>query len=187
MPSGSAPPQITQQPSNRTVPVGGTATFTVSATGATPLTHQWQKNGGDIPGATLASYTTPPAAMADNNTTYRCRVTNSAGTATSNWLSTTSFVDVSPNTATITLATSPAGLRVTLDGQPVTTPISVTSLVGIVRTLGVVSPQTSGASTYYFGSWSDGEQRHTRLRHRAPTEPTRRPMPRLLRLQESSE
>jgi glucose/arabinose dehydrogenase len=79
----SVSPQITQQPANRAVPPGGTATFTVSATGALPLSYHWQKNGVDIPGATLASYTTPPATMADHNSTYRCRVTNSAGTATS--------------------------------------------------------------------------------------------------------
>ena len=44
----------------------------------------------------------------------------------------------------------------TLDGQPVTTPLSVTSVVGVIRALGVVSPQTSGGTTYQFVSWSDG-------------------------------
>src|SRR6185436_9578800 len=72
-------PQITQQPAHRSVPVGGIATFTVSATGTPPLSYQWQKNGVDIPGATSASYATLPVAMVDNNSTYRCRVTNSAG------------------------------------------------------------------------------------------------------------
>ena len=77
-------------------------------------------------------------------------------------LTTTSFRDIAPNTAVITLATSPPGLRVTLDGQPVITPISVTSVVGIVRALGVVSPQTSGTTTYNFVSWSDlGAATHT--------------------------
>ena len=71
-------------------------------------------------------------------------------------LSSTAFVDVLPNTATISLVTIPAGLQVTLDGQPVTTPTSVLSVVGVVRSLGVVSPQTAGAFAYYFESWSDG-------------------------------
>jgi glucose/arabinose dehydrogenase len=79
----SSAPQITQQPVNRVVPVGSTATFTVGATGAA-LSYQWQKNGVDIPGATAASYTTLPFTLADDNSTYRCRVMNSAGTATSN-------------------------------------------------------------------------------------------------------
>jgi hypothetical protein len=56
----------------------------------------------------------------------------------------------------ITLSTVPAGLRVTLDGQPVTAPVTVTSVVGIVRTIGVVTPQTFDGATYSFGSWSDG-------------------------------
>ena len=56
----------------------------------------------------------------------------------------------------ITLSTVPPGLSVTLDGQPVIAPVTVTSVVGIVRTLGVVTPQTSGAVTYSFESWSDG-------------------------------
>ncbi|HVH26772.1 MAG TPA: PQQ-dependent sugar dehydrogenase [Vicinamibacterales bacterium] len=257
MPSAGSAPTITLQPTNSTVPVGGTATFTVGASGTTPLSYQWEKNGVDIAGATSASYTTPPAALADHNGTYRCRVSNSAGAVTSNsatltvlnnlaptvtiltpasgsrysagttlsfsgsgtdpedgalapgalrwridfhhdththpampdttgvasgtfaipssgetsanvWyrvyltatdssgLSTTAFVDVRPNTATLTLTTMPAGLQVTLDGQPVATPLSVTSVVGIVRTLGVVSPQSSGPTTYQFVSWSDG-------------------------------
>jgi len=80
-PSG---PQITQHPTNRAVPIGGTATFTVSAIGTQPLAYQWQKDSADIPGATSASYTTPPFVLADNNSTYRCRVTNSLSTATSN-------------------------------------------------------------------------------------------------------
>jgi hypothetical protein len=44
----------------------------------------------------------------------------------------------------------------TLDGQPVTGPSSTQGVVGITRTLGVVSPQTVGGVTYEFVSWSDG-------------------------------
>src|SRR5688572_14407670 len=64
--------------------------------------------------------------------------------------------DISPRTSTITLQSNPAGLQVTLDGQPVTTPTSVGSVVGITRTLGVVSPQTLGGTNYVWSSWSDG-------------------------------
>ena len=58
--------------------------------------------------------------------------------------------------STLTLATSPPGLQLTLDGQPVTTPVAVGSVVGMRRTLGVVSPQSSGGDVYAFQSWSDG-------------------------------
>jgi glucose/arabinose dehydrogenase len=64
--------------------------------------------------------------------------------------------DVQPRTVTLSLATVPAGLQVTLDGQPRTTPLSVTGVVGMQRELGVVSPQTVGSTTYTFTAWSDG-------------------------------
>ncbi len=50
---------ITQQPLSQTVPIGEAATFTVTATGTSPLSYQWSMNGVDIPGATGASFTTP--------------------------------------------------------------------------------------------------------------------------------
>ncbi len=64
--------------------------------------------------------------------------------------------DVRPRTSTLTLATNPAGLSVTLDGQPLATPQSVTSVVGVRRSLGVVTPQVVSGQTYQFASWSDG-------------------------------
>src|SRR4029450_8527237 len=50
----------------------------------------------------------------------------------------------------------PAGLQLTLDGQPVTSPFSVLGVVGIQRTLGAISPQTQGGTTYQFSSGADG-------------------------------
>src|SRR5262245_19829001 len=61
-----------------------------------------------------------------------------------------------PRTVTLTLATKPLGLQVTLDAQPLATPASLTGVVGIQRTLGVVSPQTVNGVAYTFKSWSDG-------------------------------
>jgi len=80
-PSG---PVITIHPISQTVTVGQTATFSVSATGTAPLSYQWQKNGVSISGATSASYTTPPTTLSDNGATFRCIVSNSLGSATSN-------------------------------------------------------------------------------------------------------
>ena len=75
---GSAsPPEITQQPMSQTVNVGQTATFTVSATGAMPLTYQWQKNGANISGATSATYTTPATTSADNGAMFGVTVMHS--------------------------------------------------------------------------------------------------------------
>jgi hypothetical protein len=80
----TVPPVISTQPEDRIVTVGQTATFSVVAEGTEPLSYQWQKNGGDIPGATSASYTTPATTLTDDGATFRCVVTNSAGSATSN-------------------------------------------------------------------------------------------------------
>jgi glucose/arabinose dehydrogenase len=65
------------------------------------------------------------------------------------------FRDLVPRTSTITLASSPTGLQLLLDGTPLTAPSAVPNVVGMLRTLGVVSPQTLGGATYTFGSWSD--------------------------------
>jgi beta-glucanase (GH16 family) len=82
--SSTTPPSITTQPSNQTVTVRQTATFSIAATGTTPFSYQWQKNGGNITGATSTSYTTPVTTMSDNGSTFRCVVRNSVGNATSN-------------------------------------------------------------------------------------------------------
>jgi hypothetical protein len=50
----AATPVITSQPASRTVFVGGTASFSVSATGS-GLSYQWVRNGAAIAGATGAS------------------------------------------------------------------------------------------------------------------------------------
>ncbi len=255
--TSSAAPNITQHPISISVSVGQPATFSVAASGATPHSYQWRRDGVDIPGANFASYTIPSTTLADSGARFRCTVSNSLGTATSNeatltvtvnqppvatistpaegtlysggqtisysgtatdpetgslpasaftwevnfhhdahthpavpptsgsksgsftvpqtgetsanvWyrihltvtdpagLTHTVYRDILPRTSVITLQTNPANLQVTLDGQPVTTPVSVTSVVGVNRTLGVVSPQTVGSETYQFVSWSDG-------------------------------
>jgi hypothetical protein len=82
-PAAAVAPAITTQPANKTVTAGQTATFAVTASGTAPMTYQWQKNNGNISGATSASYTTPATASGDNGSTYRVVVGNSAGSATS--------------------------------------------------------------------------------------------------------
>jgi len=82
--TSSGPPVITQQPSNQTVTVGQTATFSVAATGTLPLTYQWQKGTTAIAGATSASYTTPATTSADNGSQFKVVVSNVLGNAPSN-------------------------------------------------------------------------------------------------------
>ncbi len=66
--------------------------------------------------------------------------------------------DVNPRKVSLTLATNPPGLQLLLDAQPLPTPtpLTFTSVVGIVRRLGAPLTQSSGGTTYEFVSWSDG-------------------------------
>jgi len=68
----------------------------------------------------------------------------------------TTFRDVKPYLSTLSFATNPPGLQITLEGQPQTAPFSVISVEGMIRTLDAPSPQTLNGVTYSFGSWSDG-------------------------------
>jgi glucose/arabinose dehydrogenase len=103
-------------------------------------------------GATGGSFTVSTIGHTDANIWYRIHLT----VKDSGGLTHTTFRDVAPRLSTLTLATNPAGLQVTLDGQPRTGPSAIVGVVGITRTLGVVSPQTVGGVTYEFVSWSDG-------------------------------
>ncbi|MGB9334334.1 MAG: immunoglobulin domain-containing protein [Candidatus Acidiferrales bacterium] len=105
-------PGITTQPANQTVNVGQTATFSVVASGTSPLTYQWKKNGSAIGGATAASYTTPATTSTDNGATFQVVVSNPAGSTPSN--SATLTVQVGPN-----ITTQPANQTVNV-GQTAT-------------------------------------------------------------------
>ncbi len=78
-PPAGGGPTLTQEPADRTVRVGGQATFSVTATGTGRLHYQWQRDGVDIPGATSRRYTTPPATLADNGATFQCVVRDGTG------------------------------------------------------------------------------------------------------------
>jgi hypothetical protein len=78
----NVPPTITAQPGSLNVTVGSNATFTVTATGTSPLNYQWQFNNTGIPGATGSSFTRSPAQTNDAGL-YAVVVTNVAGSVTS--------------------------------------------------------------------------------------------------------
>ena len=103
-------------------------------------------------GATGGSFTIPTTGHTETNVWYRIYLT----VRDSGGLTHTTHRDIRPRKVQLTLATNPAGLRLRLDGQPVTTPLTFQSVVGVVRNLGATSPQASGGSTYQFASWSDG-------------------------------
>lgn len=117
-------PTITTQPANQTAASGQTATFTVVASGTSPLTYQWQKNTANITGATAATYVTPAITTADNKSQFRVVVTNSAG-------------NVASNSATLTVSsTSTAAPKI------ITQPVNASVTVGQSATFSVVASGT---------------------------------------------
>jgi glucose/arabinose dehydrogenase len=103
-------------------------------------------------GATSGSFIVPNTGETATDVFYRIHLTvrDSSGFTHS------TFRDVLPNVSTLTLQSSPTGLSLTLDGTPLTAPTSFSSVVGMRRTLGVISPQNLGSRTYSFRRWSDG-------------------------------
>lgn len=80
--SGTAP--VITGPSNQSVNVGDTATFSVSVSGTGPFAYQWYVGGILIPGATSASYPKTSAQLSDSGGQYTVQVTNATGMTTSN-------------------------------------------------------------------------------------------------------
>jgi hypothetical protein len=76
------PPVVTAPPASLTVPAGGPATFTVSATSGLPLSYQWLFQSNVIADATNGTLALPSVARA-NSGYYSVIVANPDGSVTS--------------------------------------------------------------------------------------------------------
>ena len=105
-----------------------------------------------LEGVTSGTFSIPNEGETSDNVWYRIilTVTDSKGGTGKD------SVDILPRKSTITLTTNPPGLEVTVDGQPFSTPVAVTSVEGILRTFGTQSPQIKDDGEYEFESWSNG-------------------------------
>ncbi|MEO8807041.1 MAG: Ig-like domain-containing protein, partial [Burkholderiaceae bacterium] len=157
---------ISSPAANTSFRAGNTITFTGSGTdaedgvlGAARLAwwaelHHGTHSHPFQPQTTGASgtVTIPTRGETSDDIFYRfhLRATDSAGT--------THEVtrDIQPQKAQVTIATAPAGLALTLDGQPVTAPTTFTGVVGIERDLVAPATQNFNARRYQFAGWSDG-------------------------------
>ena len=132
---------ITQQPQDKTVFAGQTASFTVVSTGS-GLTYQWKSKPAGagsftaIPGATSSTYTTPPATLADSGTQFLAEVNSTQGLFSS---SAATLTVLSAGSTFLTSTTSgqlhndytgSVGMTVTLGNKP----LIVTSLGRMVAT-----------------------------------------------------
>lgn len=103
-------PAITTPPAPQSITSGQSATFSVVASGTSPLTYQWQRNGTAIAAATTASYTTPTASSADSGALFSVVVSNSVGSITSASVPLT--VSAIAGAAAPTITTQPADQRI---------------------------------------------------------------------------
>ncbi len=114
-------------------------------------THPWT---GPLTGPDQTIQAPPPEDLASAGNSYlevRLTATDSRGR------STTVSRDVQPHTVALTFKTSPAGLKLVLDGTTtVTSPATVTSWEGWGMTAAASTQQDSSGTTWVFQSWSDG-------------------------------
>ncbi len=96
-------PTIVNNPISQQVIVNNPVTFNVVASGSSPFTYQWQKNGANIAGATGSSFTIAAVQKSDAGS-YTVIVTNAAASVPS---------------AVATLSIAPPGINLAL-GQPAT-------------------------------------------------------------------
>jgi hypothetical protein len=75
-------PFITSQPVDQKVLDGQAAEFSVVASGDSPLSYQWVKNGSDVEGATSSIYSIPTVGTGDLGS-YNVKINNPAGSITS--------------------------------------------------------------------------------------------------------
>lgn len=78
----NTPPSITSQPQSQTNAFGGTATFTVAASGTAPLAYQWRFFGTNLTSANAASLALTNLQVA-NAGNYTVVITNAYGSVTS--------------------------------------------------------------------------------------------------------
>ena len=136
---------IATQPVAQSVITGETATFTVTASGTSPISYQWKKNGTDISGATSPSYTTPATSNADDGTKFSVVVSNSLGTVTS----TDAALTVTSTAVAPAITTQPAAQTVT-EGQTATFSVTATGTAPLAYQWKKGGTDISGAnaSTY---------------------------------------
>lgn len=137
-------PTITAQPSAASVAAGATATFTVAASGTSPLGYLWRRNGTPIAGATESSYTTTALSVADSGASFSVVVSNAAGSVTS----AEALLTVTPALVAPVITTQPQPVTVNA-GQVATFTVAATGSAPLVyqwRRNGVDIAGANGAS-----------------------------------------
>ena len=132
------PPIITSQPASQTVALGASVTFSVTATGAPPLTYQWSLNGNDISGATSSSFTIASVQTTDAGT-YAVVVGNPYGSTPSSGATLT----IAPPPS---ITTQPASQTVNL-GSAATFSVTATGITPLTYQWTLNATNISGATS----------------------------------------
>jgi hypothetical protein len=153
------PPAVVSFSANETVGAGQAVTLSVSASGQAPLKYQWQHNGVNLKGATLAAYKIAKAAAASGGT-YDVVVTNGQGNVTSAVMTLTVITitkqpvakTVAANASAVFSVTASATGAATLAYQwqfSNTTPVNFTDLGGETQaTLTVTNAMAANQGSY---------------------------------------
>jgi glucose/arabinose dehydrogenase len=110
---------------------------------------------GNTSGFYELDYLIPQIGETASNVWYRIYLT----AQDSGGLTQTVYRDVFPEVSEFTLNTNPSGLTLLVDGQPVSTPATIASVVGVTRTIEAPVTQTEGSQLYAFNQWIDGQTR----------------------------
>jgi glucose/arabinose dehydrogenase len=156
-----APAGGTQYRAGDTIAFGGVATDPEDGT-LGPANFSWSirlfHNTHSHPflefdGVASGSFTLPnPPDENEANQLYRVRLTVTDGDGATH----STFVDMTPRTSIVTLASSVPGLELELDGQVVPAGTVFAGVENALRTIGAPAIQAVGGTTYDFAGWSDG-------------------------------
>lgn len=105
----TGPVQLTLQPVNQTAVEGGPVTFAAQASGDSPITYQWFRNGTAIPGAVENTCAIEEVTLADHNASFAVIATNVVNS--SGVLSSSASLSVTPDTTAPTLTGASAASR----------------------------------------------------------------------------
>jgi hypothetical protein len=114
---------------------------------------------GPVSGISGGTFTVPMTGDTSIQAFYQINLsaTDSAGA------SQTTAVDIKPELTNLGLATSPAGLPLSVDGQRIATPRVSPAVVGLARTIAAPPTDILGGVIYDFAKWSDGSTGNPRI------------------------
>jgi hypothetical protein len=145
------------------VQAGAPYSYTFAAVGGNAATRQWSVSAGALPPGLVLNASTGalsgligPGASGTYSFSMTAKDTSSGSSSVGQAFSiaVSAFI-VTIQNATVTVTSSPVGLRVSVDGATCTTPQNFSWDPGSNHTIGTTSPQGAGGRDIFAG-WSDG-------------------------------